>query len=222
MKVKRSSQLAGLAVFALLLFPAAVFAEDPPPERGSVEFGVRYVGVMSMAVRISKPVPVRPESSDSARLRGLRNPIRSSVAASKYEEYRDLRNGFFIERMNATFDNVLNSKNYVSVQSQKTLYRDQSYLATFGQYGKFKVQFRYDEIPHTYTDTARTEFTETAPGVWSFPAAIRSTIQASSAANFPSRLAGTGANAAQGVVTNFNFITPSTLRKAGSGWCPTT
>ncbi|MGB9242357.1 MAG: hypothetical protein WCC03_03315, partial [Candidatus Acidiferrales bacterium] len=43
MKVKRSSQLAGLAVFALLLLPAAVFAEDPPPERGSVEFGVRYV-----------------------------------------------------------------------------------------------------------------------------------------------------------------------------------
>ena len=217
MKVKRSSQLAGLAVFALLLLPAAVFAEDPPPERGSVEFGVRYVwGDVYGRPDLQAGPSATGNPATQLGCVGCGTPFDPLLSASKYEEYRDLRNGFFIKRMNATFDNVLNSKNYVSVQSQKTLYRDQSYLATFGQYGKFKVQFRYDEIPHTYTDTARTEFTETAPGVWSFPAAIRSTIQASSAANLPSLLAGTGANAAQGVVTNFNFITPSTLRKAGS------
>src|SRR5271169_175509 len=211
MNVKRSSQLASLAVFALLLLPAAVFAEEPPPERGSVEFGVRYVwGDVYGRPDLQLGPGVSPGCV------GCGTPFDPLVSASKYEEYRDLRNGFFIKRVNATFDNVLNSKNYVSVQSQKTLYHDQSYLATFGQYGRYKVQFRYDEIPHTYSDTARTEFTETSPGVWSFPAAIRSTIQASSAANLPSLLAGTGANAANGVVTNFNFITPSIIRKAGS------
>jgi len=211
MKVKRSSQLAGLAVFALLLLPAAVFAEEPAPERGSVEFGVRYVwGDVYGRPDLQLGPGVSPGCV------GCGTPFDPLLSTSKYEEYRDLRNGFFIKRLNAKFDNVLNSNNYLSVQSQKTLYHDQSYLATFGQYGRFKVQFRYDEIPHTYSDTTRTLFTETSPGVWSFPAAVRSTVQASSAANLPSLMAGTGANTAQGVVTNFNFITPGIIRKAGS------
>jgi MtrB/PioB family decaheme-associated outer membrane protein len=102
------------------------------------------------------------------------------------------------------------------VQSQKSLYRDQSYLVTFGEYGKFKFQFRYDEIPHVYSNTTRTLFVETSPGVWSFPASIRSTLQASDPTNLPSLIAGTGANSQQGVVTNFNFITPSITRKSGT------
>jgi MtrB/PioB family decaheme-associated outer membrane protein len=102
------------------------------------------------------------------------------------------------------------------VKSQRTLYRDQSYLTTLGQYGKFKVQFRYDEIPHIYSSTARTLFTQTAPGVWSFPAAIRAQLQASTAANLPSLIAGTGTNAGMGVTADFNFIAPSILRKAGT------
>src|SRR5271167_4240936 len=130
MNVKRSSQLASLAVFALLLLPAAVFAEEPPPERGSVEFGVRYVwGDVYGRPDLQLAPGVSPGCV------GCGTPFDPLVSASKYEEYRDLRNGFFIKRVNATFDNVLNSKNYVSVQSQKTLYHDQSYLATFGQYG---------------------------------------------------------------------------------------
>ena len=127
-----------------------------------------------------------------------------------------MRNGFVITRMDFHYDNILGSRNYLTVKSQRTLYRDQSYLATFGQYGKFKIQFRYDEIPHIYSSTARTLFTQTAPGVWSFPAAIRAQLQASTAANLPSLIAGTGANAGVGVVTDFNFITPSILRKAGT------
>jgi hypothetical protein len=138
------------------------------------------------------------------------------LRTSKYEEYRDLRNGFFVRKLDATFDNLFGSHNYIRLQSQKTLYQDQSYLATFGQYGKFKFQFRYDEIPHVYSNTARTLFVQTSPGVWSFPAAIRSTLQASDSTNLPSLIAGTGTNAQQGVVTNFNFITPSITRKAGT------
>jgi MtrB/PioB family decaheme-associated outer membrane protein len=121
-----------------------------------------------------------------------------------------------MRRFDATFDNPLHSKNYVNIQSQKTLYRDQSYLVTFGQYGRFKAQVRYDEIPHIYSSTVRTLFTETAPGVWSFPAQIRSILQTTSAANLPSLMAGTGTNASNGVVTNFNFLIPSTIHKAGT------
>ena len=127
-----------------------------------------------------------------------------------------MRNGFVITRMDFHYDNLLGSNNYLTLKSQRTLYRDQSYLATFGQYSKFKIQFRYDEIPHIYSSTARTLFTQTAPGVWSFPAAIRAQLQASTSANLPSLIAGTGTNAGVGVVTDFNFITPSILRRGGN------
>src|SRR5262249_55207144 len=89
-------------------------------------------------------------------------------------------------------------------------------LVTFGQYGRFKFQFRYDEIPHVYSNTTRTLFVATSPGVWSFPSAIRSTLQASTSGNLPSLVAGTGVNALEGVVTASNFITPNIIREAGT------
>ncbi len=215
MKSKRASQFAGLAVFALLLLPAAVCAEEQAPERGSVEFGVRYIwGDVYGRPDLQLGPSTGANPAVAPGCLGCGTPFDPLLKTSKYNEYRDLRNGFFIRRFNATFDNLLNSKNYVSLQSQKTLYRDQSYLATFGQYGKFRIQFRYDEIPHVYTNTARTLFTETAPGVWTFPAVIRQTLQATSAANIPSVVAGT--NNQPGVVPQFNFITPSIIRKAGT------
>ena len=208
-----------LAVFALLLLPSAFGADDEEQtsSHGFVEFGVRntFGDVYGRPDLQAGPNTVGNPSVGGGCL-GCGTAFNPSLSTSKYEEYRDLRNGFFIRRFKATFDNVLNSKNYFSLESQKTLYRDQSFLATFGQYGKFKIQFRYDEIPHVYSDTTRTLFSETTPGVWRFPTQIRSAIQASTAANLPSLLAGTGANAGNGVVNTFNLFTSQILRKAGT------
>jgi MtrB/PioB family decaheme-associated outer membrane protein len=195
-------------------------AEEKPSETNVVEFGVRYrwgdvYGRPDLMLGPGGPAASGNPSIAPGCL-GCGTAFDPLLRTSKYEEYRDLRNGFFVRNLDATFDNLLGSHNYARVQSQKTLYHDQSYLATFGQYGKFKIQFRYDEIPHVYSNTTRTLFVQTSPGVWSFPAAIRSTLQASPSTNLPSLIAGTGANAQQGLVTNFNFITPSITRKAGT------
>jgi MtrB/PioB family decaheme-associated outer membrane protein len=221
MKIKRSSYV-NVAAVAILLLSPYLYAEDKPTDdkaTGSnvVEFGVRYSwgDVYGRPDLLLGPTPSGNPAVTPGCL-GCGTPFDPLLRTSKYEEYRDLRNGFFLRRLDATFDNLLGSKNYVTLQSQKAIYRDQSYLVTFGQFGKFKLQFRYDEIPHVYSNTTRTLFTQTAPGVWSFPAAIRSSIQATTAANLPSYIAGTGANAQQGVVTTFNFITPSITRKAGT------
>ena len=69
---------------------------------------------------------------------------------------------------------------YVKYQTQSSLYRNQSHLATVGQYGRFRAQFRYDEIPHLYTNTARTPYTETQPGVYTLPLIIRQSLQTAS------------------------------------------
>ena len=168
--MRKFNALAGLTVLTLLLLPAGLFAQDKPDkdektaDHGSIDFGLRYAG---------GDVYGRPDLQ-SGQCLGCGSPFDPSLKASKFNEYRDLRNGFYVRRLDVRFENLLHSKsNYVALQSQRTLYRDQSYLATFGRYGKYKFQFRYDEIPHTYSDTARTLFTETAPGVWSFPALIR-------------------------------------------------
>lgn len=202
-----------LSILALLL-PAGLLAQEKGKETdkdkeaiyGTVEFGVRHS---------EGDVYGRPDLQTGQCL-GCGSPFNPALSNSKFNEYRDMRNGFVITHIDLHYDNILGSKTYLTVKSQRTLYRDQSYLATFGQYSKFKIQFRYDEIPHIYSSTARTLFTQTAPGVWSFPAAIRAQLQASSAANLPSLIAGTGANTALGVVTDFNFITPSILRRAGT------
>jgi len=208
-----------LSILAFLL-PAGLLAQDPDKSKekdrnkdkdgqsiqGSVELGVRYS---------TGDVYGRPDLA-SGQCLGCGSPFTPALSNSKFDEYRDMRNGFFVRRVDLRINNVLGSNNYVSLKSSRTLYRDQSYLGTFGRYGKFKVQFRYDEIPHIYSSTTRTMYTETSPGVWSFPAAIRSALQASTPANLPSLVAGTGTNTGIGVVTDFNFIMPSILRKAGT------
>ncbi|HXZ81501.1 MAG TPA: MtrB/PioB family outer membrane beta-barrel protein [Terriglobales bacterium] len=231
MKIQRSRQSAYLAVFALLFCSLALFAEDKdkdkdkpaeekPAQYGVIEFGARYSwgnvdGRQDLLLGPGGPAATGNPSLAPGCL-GCGTSLDPVLRFSKYGEYRDIRNGFFVRKLDATFDNLLNTKYYAILQSQKSIYRDQSYLATFGQYGKFKVQFRYDEIPHVYSDVTRTLFTKTATGVWSYPSAIRSTLQASTTANLPSLIAGTGTNAQQGVVTNSSLITPSILRKAGT------
>ncbi|MBZ5702481.1 MAG: MtrB/PioB family outer membrane beta-barrel protein [Acidobacteriia bacterium] len=197
--MRKFMQFAALAGIALLLCPAGLFAQEQSTEHGSIDFGVRYDW---------GEVDGRPDLL-SGQCLGCGSPFQPSLNSSKYGEYRDMRNGFYVRRFDVKFENVLDSKNYVSLQSQKTLYRDQSYLGTFGQYGKFKIQFRYDETPHIYSNTTRTLFTETAPGVWSFPALLRQTLQATTAANLPSVIN-------TQLVPQFNFLTPSIIRKAGT------
>lgn len=136
-------------------------------------------------------------------------PFNPVLKTSKFNEYRDVRNGFLLRRADVRFDNVLNTKNYVSLQTSKAVYRDQSYLASFGEYGKFLVQFRYDEIPHIYSNTTRTLFTHASPGSYVYPALIRQTLQGTSSTNLPSVIN-------TQVAPQLNFITPRIIRQGGT------
>src|SRR5262245_53354742 len=133
-------------------------AQDNDTSHGYVDFGVRLA---------TGDVYGRPDL-----------PFEPVLKDSKFNEYRDVRDGFYLRRADVRFYNILGTRNYVSFQSSNTVYRDQSYLGSFGQYGKFKIQFRYDQIPHIYSDTARTLYTQTSRGVFEFPALIRQALQA--------------------------------------------
>jgi Protein of unknown function (DUF3374). len=183
-------------------------------------------GIVELGIRaVTGDVYGRPDLQ-TGQCVGCGTPFQPGLRTSKFNEYRDVRDGFYVPRFDLHYDDILGTKYYVSLQSQKAIYHDQSYLASFGEHGKFWLQLHYDEIPHTYTNTARTLYTETAPGVWSYPAVIRGQLQAAASTDLPSLIAGTGAFAAGGinclaptncgVVTNANFITPAIIRKAGT------
>jgi len=164
--------------------------ETKKPQVGIVEFGVR--GTWG-------EVYGRPDL-----------PFTPLLKTSKYEEYRDLRDGFFVPRTRLNWDNVA-SRYFVDFQSAKAIYRDQSYLATFGEWNRFRVQLRYDEIPHTYSGTARTVYSETRPGVFQIPLLTRNTLQtlaATAPTSLPSTIQGQ-------IVPAMAFYTPAIERRAG-------
>lgn len=203
-----------LAVFAVLLLPVGLVAQDKDKDDktkdkdkesqtdyGYVDFGLRYA---------AGAVYGRPDLQTGQCL-GCGLPFNPTLKTSKFNEYRDIRNGAYLRRLDVRFHNLLGSNDYLSLQSARSLYRDQSYLGTFGQFGKFKIQFRYDEIPHIYSNTTRTLYTEASQGNWVYPALIRQTLQAPAPAgsSLPSIIN-------TQVVPQSNFLVPSIIRKGGT------
>src|SRR5215813_9120515 len=144
-------------------------------------------------------------------------PFRPALADSKLNEYSDIRRNLYVRRARLFFDDIF-GRNYFSYQTQSSFFKNQSHQATFGQYGLYKAQFVYDEIPHIYTNTARTLYTQTQPGVFTIPLAIRQSLQTASSTgtaaqinnNLPSFVA-------TQVATNGSFFVPQIQRRAGAG-----
>jgi len=189
--MRKSAELAILAILTFLMSPCRTPGQEKETDHGYVDFGVRAV---------TGDVYGRPDL-----------PFQPALSSSQFNEYQDVRDGFYVRRLDVKFDNVLHTKDYFGLQSQSTVYRDQSYLATFGEYGKLKIQFRFDEIPHIYSDTTRTLFSQITPGVWSYPALIRQQLQAAVPA-------GTSLQSIINtqVVPQSGFITPQIYRKGGT------
>ncbi len=209
----RTASAVCIRLATAVLLAGVTLAQAPPPatpkpaddqataDHGWIEFGVRH---------ITGEVYGRPDL-----------PFAPSLSTSKYNEYRDLRSGFFIRRLRLHYDDVLGTHHYFSLRSEKSIYKDQSYLATFGEYGRFKLQFRYDEIPHVFSNTARTLYTEAAPGVLVIAPALRSTLQAAAASNAGCATGVVGCGLPSliqtQVVPGMGFITPQVLRRNAAG-----
>lgn len=81
---------------------------------------------------------------------------------ARYQRFRDLGEGGAGGPFRVSFDNEAWS---LKLGADSIGRRDQNYFGKFEQRGKLKVEFEWDEIPTFYSDTTRTLFTETSPGV---------------------------------------------------------
>lgn len=177
-------------LLVVLGIAGAVLAQDRPPEQGMIDVGAR--GVWG-------DVYGRPDL-----------PFRPALRTSKFNEYRDIRDGFFIRRFDLFRDDLMGSKYFLNVQSSRAFYRDQSFLASFGEWNRFKAQFFYDETPHIYSNTTRTMYTQTGNGVFTIPGVIRSSLQSIvSSTALPATIQSQ-------LVPSMNFVLPQLQRRAGT------
>jgi len=71
---------------------------------------------------------------------------------AKFNEYRDIRNG-----PTGSFDLKYERENYyVDFYGQEVGRKDQSYSLSGGKWGSFRYDFKYDELPHNFTENAKT------------------------------------------------------------------
>jgi MtrB/PioB family decaheme-associated outer membrane protein len=83
---------------------------------------------------------------------------------ARYQRYRDLRNGPFAEGFRwAKTDDT----RFWELRATHVGYRDQQYIGNFNKFGKLKASFSFNQIPLFFSDTARTTYTTTSPGVLS-------------------------------------------------------
>ncbi|MBI3209321.1 MAG: MtrB/PioB family outer membrane beta-barrel protein [Candidatus Solibacter usitatus] len=196
------------ALLPLLLFPTLALCQDERErEKSIIELGVR--GITGTV-------------DDRSGLGGVPFSFgfRPDLLSSGINTYRDFRNGIYIPRSSILVERILDTNSYFRLQTASngiafqgsTLSRDQSLLATVGQYGLYKLQFVWDQTPHIFSGTTRSLYNQTSPGVWRFTG-NRATLDAA-------RLANTGAallNALNSQVANAFPDVQKTLRKTGSG-----
>jgi hypothetical protein len=222
--MKTTNKISLLTVLLVLCFSAGFAQESQKKEEGKQRDANTPSATQQPAAEVSGPA--EDENFIEFGGRGFFGdvygrpdlPFKPNLRTSKLNEYGDLRNNFLIRRARIYMDNVLGSRNYLLYQTQSSFYRDQSHLGTFGQYNRFKVQVRYDEISHIFTNTARTPYVQTSPGVWTMPLALRQALQNASSTgtvvqinnSLPSYIA-------TQLVPYEQFIVPQLQRRAGTG-----
>ncbi|MBI1956442.1 MAG: MtrB/PioB family outer membrane beta-barrel protein, partial [Acidobacteria bacterium] len=130
-------------------------------------------------------------------------------SSSKFNEYREIPQGFFIQHSEVNLENLLNNSFFFNFQSRDTRENDQTYLLGLGVYRKYQLELRWDQTPHVFTTTARTFFVESSPGVFTAPAVVRSFLQ--------SQPASAAVTSLQAVLDSTRLLDMSLRRDKGAG-----
>ena len=152
---------------------------------GSAARGIGFLAGCCLAVA----APARAELVE-AELRLGGRAITGDTSSSKFEEYRDLRPGLFGD---ASF--LLEDPNGVTFlwgDFDDIGYHDESYLFEAGQWGRFRLFGEYSELPHVFSNDARTLYRYSGSNLLLLPDALQGSIEAAPDAATRSALLGAG------------------------------
>ena len=151
-------------VAALLLISAGALAQDKNPQ------GAPQQDVPKQTTAATSEFPLTNQVDF-----GVRGTIFAEGSdQSRFQRYQDLRDGGTIDRIRwgRTTDRYL-----LKLEGDHLGYRDQRLAGAYNNYGKVKAAFEWNQIPIYYSDTTRSLYTETAPGVLSINNTIRTALQ---------------------------------------------
>jgi MtrB/PioB family decaheme-associated outer membrane protein len=97
-------------------------------------------------------------------------------SSSKFSEYRDLRGGLFSNLCSLQFTNDDRNRSLI-LSGLNVGQLDQTFEGQYVSSRDLKLRVRWDQIPHDYTNTARTIYSGAGSGVLRIPADIRSRLR---------------------------------------------
>lgn len=95
---------------------------------------------------------------------------------AKFQEVRDVPKGFFIQKLKLDY-NSADSPYFLSLKGLEILQRDQRFTVDAGRFGKYRTQFVWDQVPHSF-GTGRSFLVNTAPGLYQVSPTLRARLQA--------------------------------------------
>ncbi|MBS1809978.1 MAG: MtrB/PioB family decaheme-associated outer membrane protein [Acidobacteria bacterium] len=108
----------------------------------------------------------------------------TGVRPSRYEEFRQVREGFLFRRFRIVA-NPEDSPTFFKLIGRGPSELDQRYLLDFGRYGRFRTTVEYSGLPHLYSAGSRSLFGSSTPGVLTIPDQIQQTLQNTASADLP-------------------------------------
>ncbi len=97
-----------------------------------------------------------------------------SVNDAKYQEFRDVRRGGFLESFVVQ---RWSGRDLLAVQGVNGLAKDQSTRMTYANGLRFRLDLGYQQTPHTFSNTARWGWLQAAPGVFILPDSLQARNQ---------------------------------------------
>jgi len=152
--------------FALGSFLLSGFLLLPSRAAGETEiFGLKLDGEVEVGGRVFVD---RPSKRDSG----------------KFEEYRDIPETAFLRDLRLRLESEDESY-FLELKAREAGEDDQSFLLRSSKIGRYEFEFEWDQIPHVFSRTGRSPYSETSRGVFELPDAIQTTLQGAAAAARP-------------------------------------
>jgi len=95
---------------------------------------------------------------------------------AKFQETRDVPKGFSIQKLRLDF-NSADSPYFLRMRGYEIRERDQRFTVDAGRFGKYRTQFMWDQIPHSF-GTGQSFLQKTAPGLYQVSPTLRAALQA--------------------------------------------
>ncbi len=186
--------LVGAAAAQLALAGFAMAAEEPAQALSA------FVGYLSNPVPASLPFHLTGEVDlGIQKLEGERD-------SPNFRTYRAIEEGFVANRFSLGLE-TKDQRRFIQFQGLDISKNDQNYGVSAGEYGRYRFDFSWDQIPHLY-GTAKSPFVRSDGGLYTLPAGVaRSSLGA-----LQSIFNGS---------TVFDVKTRNDAGKAGFWWAPT-